>query len=948
MNAVFKKITAIMLCLVLLSASVIALIPESASTASAATYVTGDNPASSSYKSGIYYDNFCRVPLTGDARTDVVAVAMSQIGYQESNDPDDIDGIGTGYNNYTEYNENIWGVNALGTGFYWCASFVSWSLLQSGATDHNSSQDMVRYNRGDSEYIWREVACGTWASQLNTFGHFRYSKYHGGTYQPQTGDLIFFHWSGSSDESDADHIGIVVYSDDSYVYTVEGNTSDAEGMDDNGDGVYFKKYSLGYSCIVGYGVLPYATNPDVKKIDYSGANPTTGLYMANSSKDVHSDAACENVIAEMPRFTMFEVTSVASNGSLKATYTDSNGETVTGYVLNNSYRVVQITSTEPADNLDEVIEAARGTRYFDYTEIGLAKLRSAFDEALAVQNNADATTEERVAAAVKLQEAIDNDATKSTVVSSDADYTVSTTSATYTDDGVRLTDGIVSGGSSDSAYYTGWDNADAEIIVDLGASLPANLYRVSGAANESWGITAATGISVYASDDKAEWKEIGHSATVSKNTIDENWVTYSCEVAPNVDNNARYVKFVVRKGEMTHLWLDEVKVSYKGKAASGMVYISGINEGVAAGDAVVFTSDFGEINVADANHRYTVNLLADWDDEQGAYVVTSVTNGQGDDTPAITLESSQILICAHNWEGTGVSDPVLGSAVNSNLVASASVGDKLAFEQVDLENGVLGAAPTVIIGERQTVEPDPVRANLALNKTYVADGVYTVDGVASYPDENGVTLTDGITAPFDAKYDHAAYVGFNRGTDFYTENGYVAITVDLESEYWMDKFVLHAGSDYNSPTGIGAPEQISVFVSADGAEWTEFKTITPESDATISCNAFVIESDTSVLGRYVQFRIVGSLNWIMVAEVEAYEGEASEINPPVDDYIAGDVDGDGTVGSADYLMVKRYCFKTYDLTEDEFKRADVDKNDVVDSSDYVFVKRIAFGTYVVE
>ena len=195
MRIVLKKIMAVTLCLVMLTASVIALVPKEISDVSAANYVTGDNSVSSSYKGSIYYKNFSRVPITGDARTDVVAVALSQLGYQEGNSSSDLDGIGMGYNNYTEYNENIWGASVLGTEFYWCASFVSWALLQSGATDHNSSQDMVRYNKGDSEYIWREIACGTWAYQLNRFGYFRYSKYHGGSYIPQGGDLIYYSWS---------------------------------------------------------------------------------------------------------------------------------------------------------------------------------------------------------------------------------------------------------------------------------------------------------------------------------------------------------------------------------------------------------------------------------------------------------------------------------------------------------------------------------------------------------------------------------------------------------------------------------------------------------------------------------------------------------------------------------------------------------------------------------
>lgn len=59
----------------------------------------------------------------------------------------------------------------------------------------------------------------------------------------------------------------------------------------------------------------------------------------------------------------------------------------------------------------------------------------------------------------------------------------------------------------------------------------------------------------------------------------------------------------------------------------------------------------------------------------------------------------------------------------------------------------------------------------------------------------------------------------------------------------------------------------------------------------------------------------------------------------------GDVNGDGVTNSSDYILVKRACFKTYELSEEEFARADINGSNNIDSSDYTLVKRIAFGTY---
>ena len=61
-------------------------------------------------------------------------------------------------------------------------------------------------------------------------------------YKPQPADLIIFSSAGAS------HIGIVVYSDDTTVYTIEGNT---------GNMVAQRAYPLDYEQITGYCVLNF-------------------------------------------------------------------------------------------------------------------------------------------------------------------------------------------------------------------------------------------------------------------------------------------------------------------------------------------------------------------------------------------------------------------------------------------------------------------------------------------------------------------------------------------------------------------------------------------------------------------------------------------------------------------------------------------------------------------
>ncbi len=325
------------------------------------THVKGSNSASTSYAAGKYYKYLTSLPLTGDNITDLMAVAFSQLGYMESDSVDDMSGTTGGRNNFTEFNYNMgdFGVG-YGTGNYdWCASFVSYCLLQSHSTTQNSMNDWCRKHVADenspnydpeySKYIWREVGCQRWADNLASAGYYRASAANAGEYQPKTGDLIFFRWSP---EKQIGHIGIVVYSDSERVYTVEGNTSGGTTMVSNGGGVYFKSYALDYSCIDGYGEMPYAANDEVKRIDYSGNNASVGMYMATTDKYLYSDMSVESSYTVLPAYTMFNVVDVVEEGigGMLLAECEIDGETVSGYIVNSSTdRVVQLTTiiTEP-------------------------------------------------------------------------------------------------------------------------------------------------------------------------------------------------------------------------------------------------------------------------------------------------------------------------------------------------------------------------------------------------------------------------------------------------------------------------------------------------------------------------------------------------------------------------------------------------------------------------
>lgn len=326
-----KKCIATISCFALtVTAGVIALTKTEPITASAATYRTGTNPVSSSYKNGRYYEHFQSITLTGDGVTDTLALALSQLGYQEGDSEGQYSGEVGGGNNYTEFYYNFGQVTPT-LSAEWCAAFCSWALYQSHVTDQGSYSDWCRDHMGNSKYIWKEVSCYYWSEQLMDLGYYGYR----GSYTPQSGDLIFFNRSG-----DIGHIGLVVWCDGSTVYTIEGNTSSGTGIEANGGGAYYKSYALSNTGIHGYGRLPYTSNDNVTRVDYSGKNRTEGQYITNASLSVSSTAGGSTSFT-IPQYRMFKVT------GFSGTYAKVEYDGSVGYATLNK-NTLQISATNTA------------------------------------------------------------------------------------------------------------------------------------------------------------------------------------------------------------------------------------------------------------------------------------------------------------------------------------------------------------------------------------------------------------------------------------------------------------------------------------------------------------------------------------------------------------------------------------------------------------------------
>ncbi len=166
------------------------------------------------YSESVYCENLRKLTLSGDYRTDLVNVALTQVGYHEGAGSRERDGMNlTSDGNWTEY-----GYFSACDGYAWCAMFISWCARQAripGSLIQNST-----------------------VARAYSFGLPFYLKED---YSPRTGDIVFFAEKGHV----WDHVGIVMGVRQNWVYTIEGN---ARNM------VRIKRYRPDDEYIRGYGV----------------------------------------------------------------------------------------------------------------------------------------------------------------------------------------------------------------------------------------------------------------------------------------------------------------------------------------------------------------------------------------------------------------------------------------------------------------------------------------------------------------------------------------------------------------------------------------------------------------------------------------------------------------------------------------------------------------------
>lgn len=163
----------------------------------------------------------------------VISTAEGEVGYLEKKSNKNLDSKtgNAGDANYTKYWRDLAPSMQRQP---WCDAFVSWCFMDSyGANAAN------------------KLLCGGLHSFYTPKSASLYKKNNQWFSTPAVGDQIFFK------NTRIYHTGIVYKVDKYYVYTIEGNTSGASGVVENGGGVCHKRYPLRYEKIAGYGRPAY-------------------------------------------------------------------------------------------------------------------------------------------------------------------------------------------------------------------------------------------------------------------------------------------------------------------------------------------------------------------------------------------------------------------------------------------------------------------------------------------------------------------------------------------------------------------------------------------------------------------------------------------------------------------------------------------------------------------
>ncbi len=414
----------------------------------------------------------------------------------------------------------------------------------------------------------------------------------------------------------------------------------------------------------------------------------------------------------------------------------------------------------------------------------------------------------------------------------------------------------------------------------------------------------------------------------------------------------------------------------------GAVRINGANYKIEDGDCFIFTSSFGEINISNANHAYTMNAICKWDNNRQAFVIKQKFQGNGSNTPAVNLAYDEFMIAAHH----GLTN--VDSQNGYYTLSAASIGDTVTLYGITIGEYV-GVSP----GAYARIESS-TQTNLVSGKNYTVSGNTAIIEQSKYAESltNGVASTDVV----DIQNKWFAFNTADNSNAIYNPSadgfeGYVIF--DLGAKYDLSKVKIHLCNI--NEYGVNTPWKLQLSVSDDGRNYTDYGTLFPVKESDGNVNTYINElaywtelDNLNLSGRYVKITVGAVGTWTFLNEIEVYGTEhkeeihncvagdwqivkeatetqdglkqkvcvncgevlATEVIPAtgviVPEYVLGDVNGNGTLEAADYLLLKKIVLGSMEITvlqqqETAFLRCDVSQDGKeINATDYFKLKRM--------
>jgi len=700
----------------------------------------------------------------------------------------------------------------------------------------------------------------------------------------------------------------------------------------------------------------------------------------SSLADAELTAALKTAVAEAKSFI-----ATAPNATISGYISEAEARINSGVVTaGDARRLLQNLSLAGKSGLKTLMDQVAALNFANYPEETLSVIRQEYMEAYQLLNTAGASAEQVKAAYDSLTAAKVNSGKK--VISEGKPYSAQgTPHGTYSDNGVRLTDGSRSNPDAGNVkLYSGWNaNVAPVITVDLGCVMNSNEYSVYGAYN-LYGIASMQSVKVEASVDGTTYKtigtatikELGNGAVVSGEQVK----LCSFTVKTSAYNQARFIRFTVNPDNF--VWIDEIEVAAtdvsKLPVVGDAVAFDGFNQYVYANNCFIYTPDLGTLTADKINHRYTTNVILTKTNDQNIYTVKSVVYYGGTDVKNITLASNEIMIAAHYEDSAQ-------AKINTDILSDVKAGDKLQFYGINVPLkyiGIVSYAKIISTGtvpDKPIVPDDPVATESIVVDGNLNDSGWKSNGWTSVTPQNGFWQTlpekgDTISYKYQFRTDDTKLYGaFEIACDAVAGGNGSGTNVRLWIKskenvdiytHLYDVYVGGASGKYNTSTTENLPAAISnssikaKLVSSNGKTYVEFSVNLSEFGGNNGFDYYVCVSNTkneniclfypSVPAGADEASRINNLpykNWYESGEATADVNALKLVT--VSTGKLGDINNDGSIDQYDYILAKRVHFNTYTPSASEKKRGDVNKDNRNDQYDYILIKRHHFKNYTI-